>query len=269
MRARIGQHFLKDASVARRIVCALPIAEHATVIEVGPGKGALTAFLAERVGEVPEAELVCIERDPALAAALAAQSQSWRGVLPTVHTGDVRTLLREVVRSVPRTRRYAIIGNLPYYLTGHLFRILGELPRLPEAAVFMVQREVAERLAAVPPCMNMLAASVQAWAKPSILFRVPPSAFSPKPSVESAVVSLVAVRTTPPPAEYYRAARTLFRQPRKTILNNLAAEIGRTDAVRILTEAGLNPSDRPQTLSPDKILLLSKHPPFTEAAGDV
>jgi len=262
MRARIGQHFLKDGGVARRIVGALPIGEGKIIIEIGPGRGALTALLAERVGRVPGAELVCIERDPILAEAL--RARAWHTIPPRVITGDARTALPEPVRELTPDNTYIVVGNLPYYLTGRLFRILGELSRLPEAAVFMVQREVAMRLTAAPPHMNLLAASVQAWARVSLLFHVPASAFTPQPRVESAVVLITATRTTPPPAGYYQTARVLFKQPRKTLLNNLAVEIGREDATWILAEVGLDPSGRPQSLSPEAIFLISKHPPFSD-----
>lgn len=256
MRARLGQHFLKDPGIARRIADAVPLSPRSTLIEIGPGRGALTRRLLERALEA-ESEFICIERDPELAAALPERLK--KITPPIILTEDARTALPKLVASLPEGREYAVVGNLPYYLTGNLFRILGELPHLPRAAVFMVQREVALRLTAAAPHLNLLAVSVQAWARTSLLFPVPSGAFAPKPKVESAIVSLIATRKTPPTAEYYRAVRLLFRQPRKTLLNNLAAAVGREEAMRLLTLVGLDPADRPQALSPESILILSEH----------
>lgn len=253
---------MRDSGIARRIADAVPVASGLTIIEVGPGRGVLTGIIARRACDAG-ASFICIERDPELASAL--RGRAWAesaGKPPRIITGDVRTALPDIAAGMRRDERYVVFGNLPYYLTGRLFRILGELPRLPDAAVFMVQREVALRIAAGPPKMNLLAASVQVWANASILFTVPAGAFSPTPKVESAVVFIASTQAAPPLPGYYRAARALFKQPRKTVLNNLSAAIGREEALAAIAAAGINPGIRPQTLTPETILYVSKRPQF-------
>jgi 16S rRNA (adenine1518-N6/adenine1519-N6)-dimethyltransferase len=151
-----------------------------------------------------------------------------------------------------------IVGNIPYYLTGRLLRIISEFPEKPVRSVFMVQAEVAERAMAVPPDMNRLAASIQLWAKPTIIARAPKEDFDPKPEVDSVVFSLERIRA--PKAgdgaasrAFYAAVRTLFAQPRKTVLNNLAAHVEKSEAERLLRAQGIDPLMRPQDLSVESI----------------
>jgi 16S rRNA (adenine1518-N6/adenine1519-N6)-dimethyltransferase len=240
----LGQHFLKDASVVQKIVAAIDPQRGETIVEIGPGHGELTRSLAE-VCKKSGAKILAIEKDAALAAALKMQ------IDVEIIEGDALEILGERL-----TPPFKIVGNIPYYLTGRLLRIVSELPQKPERCVFMVQKEVALRTMGEPPRMNRLAASVQFWAAPKIIVAVPKESFDPQPEVDSAVLLLEGLagdRSAKSSEHYYSALRALFAQPRKTVQNNLAAQLGKEGATDALRRAGIDPSLRPQNLSVENI----------------
>jgi len=254
MPERLGQHFLIDPSVSQKIIAALAPAPNDTVIEIGPGRGALTLPLAERLAQLPEARLIAIERDSALAAEVR-ETLGTKGLAADIVDGDARTVLPALAGT---QGAYLLTGNLPYYLTGFFFRLLSELTLKPIRAVFMVQREVAERMAATPPRMNLLAATLQHWTAVSLVATVPVSAFSPRPRVEGAIILLTPRRRKTEIPLYYTLVRALFKQPRKTIHNNLIAAapnlgIAGNGVDRALEGAGIIPGNRPHTLSLEAI----------------
>jgi 16S rRNA (adenine1518-N6/adenine1519-N6)-dimethyltransferase len=187
------------------------------------------------------------------------------------------------------SKPYKIVGNIPYYITGKLLRVISELDQKPVRAVLMVQKEVAERICAVSPEMNRLAASVQFWADARIIAIVPKKDFSPPPEVDSAVIVLEtkkwALDGTPAhgsaahidPELYYRAVRGIFAQPRKTLLNNIMAidnalnekndkngpddkpkmSHGKEVVAARLMECGIDPAARPQDLDIAQITLIA------------
>jgi 16S rRNA (adenine1518-N6/adenine1519-N6)-dimethyltransferase len=259
---KLGQHFLKNATVLEKIVDALALADGDRVIEIGPGHGELTVPLARAV-QGKHCEIFCVEKDHALIGGLenfAAQENSAMGNLRvTIVEGNALKLLPEMVAT-------KIVGNIPYYITGKLLRTISELERKPERTVLLIQKEVALRICAAPPAMNRLAASVQFWANAEIIAHVPRKDFSPAPDVDSAVIVLNtkilhhAARDLTrdlDPALYYRAVRAIFAQPRKTLLNNLSAAAGKiikkNDVAARIKKIGINPDARPQDLSIDQI----------------
>ena len=167
---------------------------------------------------------------------------------------------------------YKIVGNIPYYITGKLLRTISELDHKPERTVLLIQKEVAERICAVPPAMNRLAASVQFWADAEIVAPVPRCDFSPAPEVDSTVIVLKTKDTRQnsaapggnvvEPALYYRAVRGIFAQPRKTLLNNLSAMaakgISKDQIVEQLQKIGVNHTARPQDLGIEQIIAIAK-----------
>ncbi len=173
---RLGQHFMKNEAVIKKIINALDLAAGDAVLEIGPGHGELTLPLAERCA-AHGGRVIAIEKDAALAEALAARvGEAGLAGRVEIVADDILAFLKKpgVLAekiSAPQAR-WKIAGNIPYYLTGHLLREIGELDPPPARAVFMVQKEVAERAAAHPPRMNRLAASVQFWAEASVLFTV-------------------------------------------------------------------------------------------------
>lgn len=248
MRQKLGQHFLINTVKLRAIADALEIKNGDVIIEIGPGHGELTEAVLDQNKKIA---LTLIEKDPELAAALKLQYEKEKNISITL--GDVRELLPSLAEKTTHIRKnYKLLGNIPYYLTGFLFRLVGELPHKPTDIVFMIQKEVAERIAAKKGGMNLLAASIQAWADVEIVTRVSRNDFIPPPEVESAVVKLTAKEKIPEkdlPA-YYRTIKILFKQPRKTILNNLVAldALSREEIAKKLEKLSINPSDRPAEL---------------------
>ena len=217
-RKRWGQHFLCDPGIVRRIVELADVADAPAVLEIGPGLGALTDALVARARRV-----VLVEIDRGLAARLE-ERYAGQGHVRVV-VGDVLELPLDDVVDAPTA---TVVANLPYNITTPiLFRLLELRARLPRAVV-MVQREVADRLAARPGGKEwgVLPALVQAFAEVRLAFRVPPGAFVPRPRVDSAVVDVrwsVAPRVDLDDPDSYRAVvRAAFSQRRKMLRNALA-----------------------------------------------
>lgn len=243
MPQRLGQHFLKNIDKIELVANSLNIRNGDIVIEIGGGHGELTKKLLTR-----DIKLVVIEKDPVLAKQLSSLS----GTDFIVVTEDARSALLEIVLSL-RNAPYKIIGNIPYYLTNYLFRLISELPKLPNAVVVTIQKEVAERIIATPPHMNLLAASIQAWTEPKLIDYIPASDFFPKPKIDSAILSLE-TKSLPPSKIFYEFLKYLFRQPRKTILNNLVPHFGSREHVEaVLRKLSIDPNARPQHLSLEQI----------------
>jgi 16S rRNA (adenine1518-N6/adenine1519-N6)-dimethyltransferase len=223
----LGQHFLRNKSAIRAIVAALDPQSGETIVEIGPGHGELTAEL--RIANC-ESRIVAIEKDEELCEKL----NDLKIENLTLIRDDALTALPKLIDNPqsPRSgsgraaiRNYKIVGSIPYYITGHLLRIISELPeeRKPKRCVFAVQREVAERIVAKPPRMNRLAASVAYWTDAKIVMSLARQDFTPPPKVASAIILLnrKARPAFPDANHYYAAVRALFSQPRKIILNNL------------------------------------------------
>lgn len=213
MPRKLGQHFLTSRSFLERIAAAACPERVPLLIEIGPGRGALTEHLIPRCDR-----LIAIELDPELAAGL----QSTFPRVEVVHRDVLETDLSAWGEAV-------VAGNLPYYITSPIVeRVLALGPHL-RRAVFLVQREVAERLAAPPGTRDYgyLTVQTQLFTQPKYLFRVPPGAFSPPPKVDSAVV-LLTPHTPPVPdtRAFLEFASRAFRQKRKTLRNNLAPYYG-------------------------------------------
>ena len=245
-RKRYGQHFLSDTRLLGRIADAALLTAHDTVIEIGPGRGALTTELAARAGRV-----IAIEIDRALSAMLRERYAAQPSV--TIVEGDV---LQQDLGSLAGGP-FALVGNVPYYITTPIIFHALHAPR-PTRAVFLVQREVAERMAADPGSREYGALSVtlQALAAVELLFGVPASAFRPKPKVASAVVRITPrVRGEVEPRleeRYRRLVQGAFAQRRKQmrrVLRSLAP-VDAKEADALLARAGIAPDVRPETLSP-------------------
>lgn len=260
MPERLGQHFLTHRPTLSVIADALELTGKDTAIEVGPGHGELTRVLLEKI---PELHLVAIEKDTRLAETLRKTLPVSRFPNFVVIEGDVRKELSGLIAGFSNKNDFKIAGNIPYYLTGYLFRLLGDLPQKPTRSVFMIQQEVAKRIVALPPHMNLLAATLQIWATPKIILKVPAGRFSPPPKVDSAVIVLNAKLKIPDASflkNYFVFVRNLFRQPRKTILNNLvfAYPAEKTAITKALARFSVPENSRPQDLGVETVILLLK-----------
>ena len=257
MASYLGQNFLTSKAKIKEIVAGLDLGKGDVVVEIGPGHGELT----EEILKTKNVKLIAIEKDKNLAKDLRDKFQESGGV--KIVEGDALRLLSEETSGLGK---YKIVGNIPYYITGHLLRIIQELDNPPVAAVLTVQKEVAERICAKPPRMNLLAAGVRFWSEPAIISRIPKKYFKPIPKVDSAAVK---IKTKEPekgiePENYYSFIKILFKQPRKTILNNLAYGVkknisGQTAKKEItdrLNNLKINPDHRPQNLDFESVLMM-------------
>ncbi len=253
----LGQHFLINQAAIKKIVAALNLEAGDTVIEIGPGRGALTFPILEKCGEVG-CKLIAIEKDPSLASKFQITNSKFQ-----IIEGDVLKELPKLIRDWDLGfGNWKLAGNIPYYITGKLLRIFSELENKPELIVLMIQKEVAERICAQPPRMNLLAAAVQLWAEPKILFTLKPEDFNPPPEVHSAVIKLE-TRSQNLKSEtadnYYKMIKIIFKQPRKTLVNNLGIGLKKpkNEIENALKSLGLSPQIRPQNLSVKEIGLLT------------
>ena len=244
---RLGQHFLTDRRMLARIADALELTAADTVVEIGPGRGALTDLLAERAGRV-----VAVEIDRALAALL---RERYAG-RPQVEIVEQDVLASELA-TLAGAERVVVAGNVPYYITTPILFHALRRPRA-ERAIFLVQLEVAERMAAPPgsKTYGALSVNLQAVATAELLFRVPAGAFSPPPKVESAVVRITprADPAVPSDAEekfrgFVQAAFALRRKQMRRVVRTIAG-IGAEEAETALAAAGVDPDARPETLAP-------------------
>lgn len=254
---RLGQHFLTDVGALERIVDALAPTHADTVVEIGPGRGALTELLLPRVGR-----LVAVELDRALASMLEARYADDPRV--TIVERDVlKTSLGDVGGAT-----YLLVGNVPYYITTPiLFHTLAGV--LPTRAVFLVQREVAAR--AMAPAgskvYGALSVNLQVLADIERVFDIPPGAFRPPPKVDSTVILLrplvAPLITRPEQRAFQHFVQSLFSQRRKqlgTILRSLAPAVPLNLEPPTLNPAfaalGIDPTDRPERLTPGQFVAL-------------
>ena len=251
-RKSLGQHFLSDRRILGRIADALQLKGGETVLEIGPGRGALTDILAERAGR-----LIAIEYDRALAELLRQRYAKRGNVL--IAEADVLAVSLGELAAGP----YSLVGNVPYYITTPiLFHAL--VPPRADRAVYLVQKEVADRLVAAPGTgeYGALTVNVAAVARAESLFKVPAGAFSPPPKVESAVVRITPLVQPLATPEEERPLRTLVqnafgmrRKQMRRVLRSLL-NLDATAAEGLLMEAGINPEVRPETLSPEQFVAL-------------
>jgi len=258
---KLGQNFLVDAGAAHRIVEALGDVSDRTVIEIGPGRGVLTDLLARRARRV-----IGIELDRVLAAQLRMRYAT-RGNVEILESDFVTAEFPSIVGRRPgplhdlrptQPETVDVIGNLPYYITSDIVLRILELHQNIERAVIMVQKEVAERIAAKPGHREygLLSATAQLFARVEKLFNLPPGAFSPPPQVHSAVIRLtMAPRVEELQVEegaFIAFLKMAFAQKRKTLANNLR---GRFDAAAIraaLKTAGIRSDVRAEAVSLEK-----------------
>jgi 16S rRNA (adenine1518-N6/adenine1519-N6)-dimethyltransferase len=257
LRARhaLSQNFLADPDVLAAILDEADPRPGDRVLEIGPGLGLLTGGLLDA-----GAAVTAVELDSGLAAFLRER------FAPALETGQLAlvegdALDQDLVRLVPEP--YDVVANLPYHITSPILHaLLGEAPR-PRRLVLMVQREVAERIAAPAGKMSYLSVFVQYHARVRIAFRVPPEAFEPEPAVESAVIVVEPYdaddRLGPDDEDQlWRLVQAAFRERRKMIHNVLARQLP-VDAGRVaaaLEAAGIAPDRRPQTLAVGEWLVL-------------
>lgn len=236
----LGQHWLTDETSLRTIAELSNLAKTDTVLEVGPGKGALTKYLVDQAGQV-----IAVELDDRLIDLLK----------NTINTANLTIVSQDILKfdltSLPKG--YKLVANLPYYLTGDFIRKISESPNSPKLAVLLVQEEVAQRLGARPGQMSVLGITAQLYWQVELNIKVPSQAFDPEPKVNSQVVVLKRLNTPmiSNKPDFLKLVKLGFSQKRKTLLNNLTGGLGlnRHEVAVLCERAEIDPSRRPQTLS--------------------
>lgn len=258
---KFGQNFLIDTSVLDRIIAAAEITKDDCVLEIGPGIGTMTQYLAESAGEV-----VAVEIDKNLIPILEDTLSAYDNV--TVINDDILKVdVNKIVEEKNGGRPVKVVANLPYYITTPIIMGLFENHVPLKSITIMVQKEVADRMQVGPGTKDYgaLSLAVQYYAKPEIVANVPPNCFIPRPNVGSAVIRLTRYEKPPVQVEdekkMFSLIRASFNQRRKTLVNGLgnASELGvsKERVAAVLEEMQLSPTVRGEALTLEQFARLS------------
>lgn len=250
----LGQNFLFDENVLAQIVGWAGLAADDEVLEIGPGLGSLTCLLAEHARRV-----VAVELDDRFLPILRGELADYKNI-ELLH-GDILQQDPAALFQGP----YKVVANVPYYITGAILRHLLGAARKPSLLVLTVQKEVAERVTAVPPQMSLLAVSVQYYGQTQILKTIKSGAFWPRPAVDSSVVRIDLAPQQSAPADpqaeqtFFRIVRAGFSQKRKQLQNNLRQlGLDKAGVNKLLAAAGIDGRRRAETLDLDEWRALAK-----------
>jgi 16S rRNA (adenine1518-N6/adenine1519-N6)-dimethyltransferase len=249
---KLGQVFLKDKTIVKKIIQAGRIKTKNQILEIGPGKGILTQALVKT-----KANIIAVEKDPDLVKFLKNKFKNQLNL--KIVQEDIRDFFKKNKDKKLKTN-YKAIGNIPYYLTSHLIQLLLESENQPQEIILMIQKEVAQRIISQPPKMNLLAASVQFYAKPEIICYVPKTAFSPKPKIDSAIIKITPIKTKRNiNRKFFKTIKAGFKQPRKLLINNLSdnLKIEKENIKKAYQSLNIPLKSRAQNLSINKWISLS------------
>jgi 16S rRNA (adenine1518-N6/adenine1519-N6)-dimethyltransferase len=238
----LGQHWLTDQTCLQDICDAANLAPTDVVLEIGPGPGTLTQKLVQQAKQV-----IAVEFDEWLA----------NNLPHKVIASNLQVINQDILKFDLTTLPpgYKVVANIPYYLTSNLLRVLSESPNPPQTIVLLIQKEVAERVAAKPGSMSLLSVTTQWFYQPQLHQVVPAYLFTPPPKIDSQILSLV---RRPAPIvknvdtnQLFKVVRAGFSQRRKTLLNSLSAGLhqDKTEVDQAIKTANLDPKSRPQELS--------------------
>ena len=262
-RKGLGQHFLIDENVLGLIISTAQLTPDDTVVEVGPGLGVLTGELAKHAGRV-----IAIELDNNLAALLKESLSAFKNV--TIINGDVLKVTPETLLNESEATSYKVVANLPYYITSNFIRTVFdkwsrpsvEDPRFsktesgprPELIVLTIQKEVAQRIMAKPPHMNLLALSVQYYSEPEIIGYISKNNFRPIPKIDSAIIRLSVKSKAQNEKEteaVFKIIRLGFSEKRKQLASVLSKKLKRSreEIALAIEKSGISPKVRAENLS--------------------
>lgn len=248
---RLGQNFLIDKAVIKKIIKEARLKTKDIVLEIGPGIGTLTQDLSKEAKK-----LIAVEKDLKMYDILKELLECW-------NVKNVELVKEDILKFNPLTyklkaKSYKVVANLPFYLTAPAIRKFLETKFPPELMILVVQKEVAQRICACPPKMNILAVSVQFYAKPEIISYVSKKSFWPSPKVDSAIIKIQNIisashqrRKSVFNQRFFRIVKAGFSQPRKQLTNNLSKklELNKERVKFWLLENNIQPTQRAETLS--------------------
>ena len=260
---RFGQNFLIDAHVLEKIVSAAGITKDDCVLEIGPGIGTMTQYLAESAGQV-----IAVEIDTNLLPILADTLKDYSNV-KVINQDILKVDINELVKEYNNGRPIKVVANLPYYITTPIIMGLFESNVPIDNITVMVQKEVADRMQVGPGSKDYgaLSLAVQYYASPYIVANVPPNCFIPRPNVGSAVIRLTRYQEPPvqvkDPKLMFKLIRASFNQRRKTLQNGLnnSPEISfsKEEITKAIESLGLSPSVRGEALSLEQFAQLANY----------
>jgi 16S rRNA (adenine1518-N6/adenine1519-N6)-dimethyltransferase len=242
---KLGQHFLTGLWAARKLAEAAAVREGETIVEIGPGKGALTRELL-----ATGAHVAAIEKDEALVTELETT------FVKELATGQLEIIAGDVRDFSPTFERYVVAANIPYYITGEIIRRFLTAANQPRALALLVQKEVAERILARNSKESILSLSVKAYGKPRIAAKVARGNFSPPPKVDSAILVIDGVSKdffhSVSERAFFDVVRAGFSSKRKFLANNLAGKYGKSAALDALSTCGIGAKTRAEDVPIEK-----------------
>lgn len=253
----LGQNFLIDKRILRKIIVAADIKPNETILEVGPGTGTLTRELAKKAKKV-----IVVEKDSMMVAILKEAFRNRKNV--KIIQGDI---LKSKIRMA---KPYKVVANLPYYAATAIVRRFLETMPNPESMILLVQKEVGQRICAKSPKMNLLAVSVQFYAQPKIISFVSKKSFWPQPKVDGAIIKLKMNKFLVNESKkqkakinkdlFFRIVKAGFSQPRKQLLNNLSRglKLDKKKTGSWFKKNNINPLQRAESLTLKNWLVLTK-----------
>ena len=243
----LGQNFLVDYNIISKIISSADLEPNDIILEIGPGLGILTKELAKRAKKV-----LAVEKDDKLCVILKQELKDYP---------NIEIINADILKYIIHNTRYKILANLPFNIASAVIRKFLETGNKPQAMILMLQKEVAQRITAEPPNMNILAVSVQLYAKPEILFYISKSSFWPQPKVDAAMLKIDKIKSPQiNTGLFFKIVKAGFSNPRKQLINNLSSGFKKPkqEISEWLQKNNINPTQRAQTLSVDNWLDLLK-----------
>jgi len=251
---RLGQNFLIDKKVVKKMIRAADLKKEDIVLEVGPGLGVLTQEIAKKSKKV-----IAVEKDKKLAEILKKETAKFKNI-EIIN----ENILNYNLDCKLQFAGYKVVANLPFYITSPAIRKFLEADKPPKEMVLIVQKEIAQRICACPPKTNFLAISVQFYGKPEIISYLSKKSFWPKPKVDSAIIKIIPFNKNIPDKLFkqkiFQIIKAGFSQPRKQLAGNLASKL-KLDKQKInswLLKNNIQPNQRAETLGIQDWIKLTK-----------
>ncbi len=249
---RLGQNFLIDKNILKNIIKAANIQPNDIILEIGPGIGILTRESAKKAKKV-----IVVEKDHKMIEILKETMRDFKNI----------EIIQEDILKISNfnliNSNYKIVANLPFYITSPVIRKFLETDYSPKKMILTIQKEVAQRICAKPPKMNLLAVSVQFYAKPDIISYISKKSFWPQPKVDAAILKISLSDQKKDPVlvqQFFKIIKAGFSQPRKQLINNLSRglNLDKKQTQSLLVEINIRPNQRAESLTIDNWIKLTK-----------